>query len=552
MSEVAECLEIINSFSFECPKCGDILTTEKLLIAASENGIIQLTGERDGYFGWTCPTCNELSTNFIKLEIELFNQVIKALRSLLVTVKLGKLCYHSFPYRYDLKESDFFLRAGRVLLAEYEVMHESRLEYEKPKFEPTLKYCSYDFASDALGPIIYVWWYDGSKIENLMQRENDTGLKLFPRYIIHHSMYSIINKFCWDHRVYLEELKSLNKDMSAFFRTPSNRTPKAVGFLTLIDTVNEHRLSSYPEPLIPIILPRIRRRDDCGRVIPYVQQKEMLQNVLSDGNLWDIINVESVRRVLNDLAENYITDYLGLLEKNDCNLSSIRFLNAKYLGTLYKAFNSQKNQDEISEKANADLRIRIKEAEKAFPKVKISSKSNAIGEIKIQISKLAPSKLADTFLILGERGTGKEIFAAAIHEASNQKGRLIKVDCGAITETLFESEIFGHIKSSFTGADRDRKGALEEAKGGSVFFDEIGNLPLTLQPKLLRVLQDRKYVPVGTSIERPIDAKFIFATNKDLDDMVRKELLCLIYMTGLTYSNSLSLRCVIGERTFHY
>ena len=136
---------------------------------------------------------------------------------------------------------------------------------------------------------------------------------------------------------------------------------------------------------------------------------------------------------------------------------------------------------------------------------------------------MAPVLIADSFLILGEPGTGKELFAKAIHQASKlDKKKFRKVSCGERSEDFFMSEIFGHVKGSFTGADRTVAGALAEANGGTVFFDEIGNLPLSIQPKLLRVLQDRKYVQLGTTIEKEFVGKFIFATNKNLDRMVEE------------------------------
>ena len=521
---MAELNDLIINYPFKCQKCEAELTSDWLIAAVVTYGVILLVGEKDAFIGWSCPGCRGLSTNFIRLERDSFNQVVDALRTTLMNTRLGKLCYNSFPYRYDLRVSDFSRRAGRELLAEYETMHEWRLKYDEPQFEPTVKYCSYDFASDSLGPIIYVWWYDGSQVENLMQRENETGLKLFPRFIVHHSMYSSINKFCWDHRIYLEEVKASNRDMSAFFRTPANRTPKAVGFLILLDTVNTIKISSLSLPkLSDVILPSTLSSDFTDNALSY-QKLSSREKIFLIGDLWKIFYAEWVQQLLNDLAENYISDYLSEIVKISCSLSSIQALNSSYLKTLFEAFSSRNKQLEIRGKAYSDLRNRVIEAEKSYPNVKIISEDKEINNIKIQISKIASSKLAFSFLILGERGTGKEIFAKAIHEASLQKGRLIKVDCGAITGTLFESEIFGHLKGSFTGADKDRLGAFGEADGGSVFFDEIGNLPLNLQPKLLRALQDQKYVPVGSSTERSIDAKFIFATNRNLDDMVSKDL----------------------------
>jgi serine/threonine-protein kinase PknK len=126
-------------------------------------------------------------------------------------------------------------------------------------------------------------------------------------------------------------------------------------------------------------------------------------------------------------------------------------------------------------------------------------------------------------LITGESGTGKEVAARAIHRASERsKNAFLGVNCGAIPEHLLESELFGHQKGAFTGADRDRKGLLREAKGGVVLLDEIGEMPAKMQAGLLRVLQERKVRPVGGTEEEAIDCRFIFATHRNLEDLVAK------------------------------
>lgn len=124
-------------------------------------------------------------------------------------------------------------------------------------------------------------------------------------------------------------------------------------------------------------------------------------------------------------------------------------------------------------------------------------------------------------LITGESGTGKEIVARAIHQSSPRSaGKFLGVNCGAIPEQILESELFGHVRGAFTGADRERKGLFREASGGSLFLDEIGETPAKMQTGLLRVLQERKVRPVGGQVEEPIDVRVIFATNRDLDALV--------------------------------
>ncbi|HNY25741.1 MAG TPA: sigma-54 dependent transcriptional regulator, partial [Candidatus Sumerlaeota bacterium] len=126
-------------------------------------------------------------------------------------------------------------------------------------------------------------------------------------------------------------------------------------------------------------------------------------------------------------------------------------------------------------------------------------------------------------LILGESGTGKDLLARAIHFHSSRRTKpFIPINCGAIPENLIESEFFGHKKGAFTGADSNRRGCFEEVAGGTIFLDEIGEMPLDLQVKLLRVLEERKIRRIGDNIERPVDFRILAATNRSLAEMVKE------------------------------
>jgi two-component system response regulator HydG len=124
-------------------------------------------------------------------------------------------------------------------------------------------------------------------------------------------------------------------------------------------------------------------------------------------------------------------------------------------------------------------------------------------------------------LIVGETGSGKEVFARALHDIGPRAGKpFVAVNCGAIADSLFEAELFGHARGSFTGADRARAGLLARANGGTLFLDEIGELPLARQAALLRALQERRYRPVGGDEEVAFDARIVAATNRDLERAV--------------------------------
>ena len=146
-------------------------------------------------------------------------------------------------------------------------------------------------------------------------------------------------------------------------------------------------------------------------------------------------------------------------------------------------------------------------------------KSNIMAEL-VDLS-MAVAATSVTVFISGETGTGKEIFAKAIHEGSERSAApFIGVNCGAIPEQLLESELFGHEKGAFTGAATRHEGLFQAANGGTLFLDEIGDMPLSLQVKLLRVLQDMEVRPVGSTKTYPIDVRIISASHRDLDEMV--------------------------------
>jgi DNA-binding NtrC family response regulator len=153
------------------------------------------------------------------------------------------------------------------------------------------------------------------------------------------------------------------------------------------------------------------------------------------------------------------------------------------------------------------------------------------------VGRVAPTDAS--VLITGESGTGKELVADAIHRNSRRAGRpFVKVNLGGIATTLFESEMFGHVRGAFTDARADRKGRFEVAQGGTIFLDEIGDLDSAAQVKLLRVLQDRTYEVLGSSTRREVDVRVISATNRNLQDMVgraefREDLLYRINLIGI-------------------
>lgn len=196
----------------------------------------------------------------------------------------------------------------------------------------------------------------------------------------------------------------------------------------------------------------------------------------------------------------------------------IRFLSiVSSLVAQFVSLNRQvKEREEKLREENLSLKAQLSRHTRQFFMV---GKSSAMIEVQLLIKKVAPSKAS--VLLLGESGTGKTLVARIIHELSNRsKYPFVKINCASLPENLLESELFGHEKGAFTGAMKAKAGRFEEADGGTIFLDEIGELSLPLQAKLLRFLQEREFERLGSTKTRKVDVRIITATNRDLSEAV--------------------------------
>ena len=190
----------------------------------------------------------------------------------------------------------------------------------------------------------------------------------------------------------------------------------------------------------------------------------------------------------------------------------------KLISTVKSAYQLRMSKKQVAKLINRQKHL-SEDLDKKY--ISLIGSSGPMMKVLETVKKVAPTDA--NVLILGENGTGKELIARDIHRQSKRAADIfITVDLGSLTESLFESELFGHVKGAYTGANEDRKGRFETATGGTLFLDEIGNLPVSMQSKLLTVLQNRYIIPVGSNKPVPIDVRLITATNKNLPELIKE------------------------------
>jgi DNA-binding NtrC family response regulator len=255
----------------------------------------------------------------------------------------------------------------------------------------------------------------------------------------------------------------------------------------------------------------------------------------------DKIKEESFDLVISDLEMPVMkgTELLEEIKKLDIKTSVIIVTAFGSLDTAIKALRNGASDYILKPVEFDELLIKIRrlfeaksillenrilrgEVQRNYDFENIIGKSAAMKNVYQMVKTVAESD--STVLITGKSGTGKELIARALHFHSKRKHKpFIAVNCGAITENLIESELFGHKKGAFTGAVSDKEGYVKAAENGTLFLDEISELPLMLQVKLLRVLQEKEYTPVGTTTTLPVNVRFVASTNRDLKEEIKAE-----------------------------
>ena len=265
-----------------------------------------------------------------------------------------------------------------------------------------------------------------------------------------------------------------------------------------VETVSSARaaLKKIESQVYDLIISDIRMPDLTG--IDLLERTRDLRVTSAFILITAVPNMETAIQALNLGAQQYVI-------KTDKLVDELKLAVARTL--------------EVLALREENIRLR-RELLRVFAQNNIIGRGPKIQAILEMIRTVAPT--TSTVLISGESGTGKELVARAVHEASLRREKpFVSINCGAFPETLLESELFGYLKGSFTGAETNRKGIIESANGGTLFLDEIGETSLLMQVKLLRVLQERSVRPLGATIDVPVDVRLIASTNRDLPAMVK-------------------------------
>ncbi len=298
--------------------------------------------------------------------------------------------------------------------------------------------------------------------------------------------------------------------------------------------MHDQELDRYWKTVVNTIHDGIMIVNNQGAIVSVNQALEEITGFRYEemlGQACDLLQCNTCTRALNR-ADGYWCDLFRLGEMNSCKCT-IRHKDGRPVHVIKSGALLHDNAGQvigavgtitdISELVEKDDQLEAYRRE-------LRAKDGAHGIIGVseamrQVFELIENTASSDapVIIYGESGTGKELVSRAIHEIGNRKnGPFVRVNCASLTESLLESELFGHVRGAFTGAVRDRKGRFEKATGGDIFLDEIGDMPIITQVKLLRVLEEKVIERVGSSTPVPVDARIISATNRDLPRLVEE------------------------------
>jgi transcriptional regulator with PAS, ATPase and Fis domain/DNA-directed RNA polymerase subunit RPC12/RpoP len=521
---------------YKCKHCGQEYWLATFKFAVFLYGVFFLLGKKSIYIGIVCPQC--LKTILIESDKIIFDDIKETLSSSKIyignTANPLYLQYHSSAYSFIrdnqiLQDFDIVCFEDTGLdgcsKKDIEDLEAGMFSYLEDTSSISEEYlCSYiPKWKPYVGWFFNVCWYREEQIPDLVKIENRERLRIFPRYISEDFTIDKIESFCWKY-----------KFQEMFYQNQFNlRIDREEDFSITTDLMNilanspwfglaDGSLFKTKKPFFEREVPKTLENYDINSFIAPQEgpsHYEMVRKVRS------YFHKEYIQDLLSKMPDEFISEYIQSIQSIDFSDASVWYLREKYLKELYDSILSQYQRTQTNKRYVKIDRQKVEEIEKEYPSFKkIISEDNQIDNIKKRLYRRAQYKNRDklAFLLIGETGTGKELFARAIGEASGKKRPFVAFSCETIPETMFPSELFGHERGAFTDAKDDRKGLFEQANGGTIFIDEIGELKSDLQTSLLRVIEEREIRRLGSTQPIRIDVIIVLATNKNLREEVEK------------------------------
>jgi len=572
-----------SSVYFKCDHCAQEFSFKSFRIAVILYGVIFLVGRNNyGYVGIVCPNC--INTTLKKADekklidfqkglgekiyfVDLFTEMIingeriytkeilsnRDLDSLdpvrSPTWFLGSLKYDPIWIRVETVGRKLFYIISSEMEPEKSIRSLRRTSHETDisrceLFERIIKnldspdnyFNSYitntpRMVESILGSEKNSFGFKEVDINYLLDVENETHKKIFPRYHYINTIRTSCDKFCSNY------FSDIIYPEWEFIQFSSDKTTWKTKFLMNIEFINmlEDEETSYLEGCegfqalwkskflfkdegVPELL-------DNKDLIKYLPEKKRLQSIDMIEKIKSNIYDASFHDFLSKEAFNFIIEYSMSAKSIFFSNAFILDLKQKYLQNIYDYLKSPTKRKKIKNKIPGPVLDKVKEAEKTYKSVNIVTNDSRIMKIKMNLPNYVKPEIERfDILILGETGVGKELIAKACHEASGREGLFITVPCTSIPDKQFENQLFGHAKGAYTGADTKEKGYFRKADRGTIFLDEIGDLDLEFQSKMLRVIDEREIHPVGEDEPKTVDVMLIMATNKNLLQLVENDL----------------------------
>lgn len=515
--------EIQGEYGLKCTNCGKAIEYQEVIAVAKSQYIILLFGNLDeDMCGIYCPYCSKVFANRVSKTFQ--NKLIDDIQS---PWPQDKLYYDSTPL-YDnlelMNRDDYFhINYSSPMQSPEPVW----LHLQGPSAPPEEYFCSYEKEIDYLSDQISVFWYMSDQIDSLIEKENSTKIKQLPRYIYYDEIWTRLEEYTW--------CFSIEERKIDFFKNQTEYSP--IAQIVLVGSPFQHEVKRRYEfiNIVSGVLNSIELQQVMDLSKPPLEEyvdgaKEIqLDNISVESSfdyLWNNFENGNIKNILNTLSTGIIYDYITTKSDIKSNHDVVKSLIYDYVYQLVDStihiMDGKIARHEIPEQ----LQKEIDEIESNYPSFKdIVTQNQHMMELKVKIAKKAMriNPIRPDFLLLGHPGVGKELFAKAIHEVSKFSGRdgaLISENCSGMPKDLVETTIFGYTKGAYTGAAKTTEGLVEAASNGTFFLDEIGDLPIEQQPKFLRLVEQREVKKIGSTENKPVDVRFIFATNRNLKQMV--------------------------------